>query len=156
VVSSVGQVLFLTPILVVGASPLTPAEAPTASLTFNMSTLGGTAAGIGLASNLVTEREKFHSSIITQAVSLYDSAHADRVASLAGLIGDRLTDDAMVTVLAVGRLGAAARREAWVLAYNDAFLVAAILLAACMLGVIAITRTAPLARRQSSLPVETP
>jgi DHA2 family multidrug resistance protein len=156
VISSVGQVLFLTPILVVGASPLTPAEAPTASLTFNMSTLGGTTVGIGLASNLITEREKFHSNIITQAVSLYDNTHADRVASLAGLIGDRVTDDAMATVLAVARLGAAARREAWVLAYNDAFLVVAILLAVCMLGVIAIARTTPLAGQQPSLPGETP
>lgn len=151
VVFSVGQVLFLTPILVVGAGSLKPAEAPTASLTFNMSTLGGTAVGIGLVSDFVTEREKFHSSIITQSVSLYDSDHADRIAALAGLIGDRLTDDAMATALAIARLGAAARRQAWVLAFNDAFLAVAIVLAVCMLGTIAIARTAPLARWQPAL-----
>jgi len=150
VVFSIGQVLFLAPILVVGASPLKPAEAPTASLTFNMSTLGGTAVGIGLASNFVTEREKFHSSSITQAVSLYDSSHADRIAALSSLIGDRVTDDAMATVLAVSRLGAAARLQAWVLAFNDAFLAVAVVLAVCMLGTFAIARTVPLKRRQPS------
>jgi DHA2 family multidrug resistance protein len=97
VVFTIGQVLFLTPVLVVGASPLKPTEAPTASLTFDMSTLGGTAVGIGLASNFVTEREKFHSSSITQAVSLYDSAHAERIAALAPHIGDRVADDAIAT-----------------------------------------------------------
>jgi DHA2 family multidrug resistance protein len=154
VVFSVGQVLFLTPILVVGASPLKPAEAPTASLTFNMSTLGGTAIGIGLVSNFVTEREKFHSSTLTQSVSLYDSAQADGIASIAGLIGDRLTDDAMATALAVARLASAARLQAWVLAFNDAFLAVAIVLAVCMLGTFAIACTAPLARRQPVLPGE--
>jgi DHA2 family multidrug resistance protein len=129
---------------------LKPAEAPTASLTFNMSTLGGTAVGIGLASNFVTEREKFHSSSITQAVSLYDSSHADRIAALSSLIGDRVTDDAMATVLAVSRLGEAARLQAWVLAFNDAFLAVAVVLAVCMLGTFAIARTVPLKRRQPS------
>jgi DHA2 family multidrug resistance protein len=151
VVFSVGQVLFLTPILVLGASFLKPEQLPTASITFNMSTLGGTALGIGLMSNFVTEREKFHSNIITQAVSLYDNAHVDRIASLTTIIGDRLTDDVMARAQAIGRLASAVRREAWVLAYNDAFLVVAILLAISLLGVAAISGTAPLARRQSAL-----
>jgi DHA2 family multidrug resistance protein len=151
VVFSVGQVLFLTPILVYGASFLKPEQLPTASITFNMSTLGGTALGIGLVSNFVTEREKFHSNIITQAVSLYDSAHVDRIASLAGIVGDRLTDDAMARAQAIVRLASAVRREAWVLAYNDAFLVVAILLAVSLLGVAAMGGTTPLARRQSTL-----
>jgi DHA2 family multidrug resistance protein len=151
VVFSVGQVLFLTPILVFGASFLKPEQLPTASITFNMSTLGGTALGIGLVSNLVTEREKFHSNIITQSVSLYDGTHADRIASLAGIVGDRLTDDALATAQAIARLASAARREAWVLAYNDAFLVVAILLTISLLGVVAISGTAPLAGRKSAL-----
>ena len=149
-VFSIGQILFLAPILVVGAGSLKPAELPTASLTFNMSTLGGTALGIGLVSNLVIEREKFHSNIITQSVSLYDSTQVDRLGSLASIFGGRLTDDAIATALAVARLGSAARREAWVLAYNDAFLVVAILLAISVLGAVAISRSVPLARRQSA------
>ena len=34
-----------------------------------MTTLGGTTLGVGLVSNFVTEREKFHSNVITENIS---------------------------------------------------------------------------------------
>src|SRR5262249_9390768 len=57
VIFAVGQPLFLAPLLVSGNTVLNPADLPTASIAFNVSTVGGTTMGTGLVSNLVTERE---------------------------------------------------------------------------------------------------
>ena len=78
VLFSVGQLLFLAPAVVVGATSLKPADLPTASLAFNMTTIGGTTLGVGLASNFVTERQKFHSNVITENISLYSALDTDR------------------------------------------------------------------------------
>jgi DHA2 family multidrug resistance protein len=140
VVFAVGQLLFLAPALVVGSSALKLPDLPTASMFFNLTTLGGTTMGVGLVSHFATEREKFHSSVITENVSLYDPLDIDRVARLAEALASRLADDTGAITL----LAAAARREAWVLSFADAFLVVAALLAVSALGVVAIGRSPPL------------
>jgi DHA2 family multidrug resistance protein len=100
-------------------------------------------------SNFVTEREKFHSNVITETVSLYSALDADRVAALTGAFANRLVDDAGATARAVALLASAARREAWVLSFNDAFLVVAAVLVISAVGAVAIGRSPPLRRRQS-------
>ena len=140
----VGQLLFLAPGLVVGSSGLKLPDLPTASVFFNLTTLGGTTMGVGLVSHFATEREKFHSNVITEKVSLYDALDADRVARLAEALANRLADDAGVTAKAIALLGVAARREAWVLSFGDAFLMVAAMLLVSALGVVAIGRSPPL------------
>lgn len=144
VLFGVGQLLFLAPALVVGTSGLKFPDLPTASVFFNLTTLGGTTMGVGLVSHFATEREKFHSNVITEKVSLYDALDADRVARLADTLANRLADDAGATAQAIALLGAAARREAWVLSFADSFLVVAALLAACAIAVVTIGRSPPL------------
>lgn len=148
---AVGQVLFVAPTLVAVTAALQPPEFPTASLTFNMGTLCGVTLGTGLASNFVTEREKFHSSVLTESVSLYRGLDADRVALLANRFADRLTDDAGATAQAVARLAAAARREAWVISFNDAFFIVALVLLVSVIVPAAIRRSPPLPRREPPL-----
>jgi DHA2 family multidrug resistance protein len=138
-----GQMLFLAPGLVIGSSGLKLPDLPTASVFFNLTTLGGTTMGVGLVSHFATEREKFHSSVITQNVSLYDALDADRIARLAEALANRLADDAGATAQAIALLGAAARREAWVLSFADSFLVVAALLAASAIGVVFISGEKP-------------
>ena len=144
---AVGQLLFLVPAMVVGTTSLKPADLPTASLAFNMSTLGGTVLGSGVISHLVTEREKFHSNIITESVSLYDSLDSHHIARLAAHFENRLVDDAAALARAISVVASNARREAWVLALNDAFLVITAVLVISAFGAIAIGRSAPLPRR---------
>jgi DHA2 family multidrug resistance protein len=144
VLFAVGQVLFLAPALVVGSSALKFPDLPTASVFFNLTTLGGTTLGVGLVSHFATEREKFHSSVLTENVSLYHALDADRVARLADGLANRLADDAGATAQAVSLLAGAARREAWVLSFADAFLVVAALLLVSAIGVVAIGRSPPL------------
>jgi MFS transporter, DHA2 family, multidrug resistance protein len=132
VLFAVGQMLFLVPALVVGSSGLRFPDLPTASIFFNLTTLGGTTIGVGLVSHLATEREKFHSNVITENVSLY------------GALDVRLADDAGATAQALALLAATARREAWVLSFGDAFLVIAAVLLVSAIGVAAIGRSPPL------------
>lgn len=142
-----GQLLFLAPDLLIGASTLKPADLPTASIAFNATTTGGTTLGVALVSHFATEREKFHSSFLTEAVSLYAAAPAERIAAMANALGSRLADEAGAARQAVALLAAAVRREAWVLSFNDAFLVLAGVLILGALGVIAIGASKPLPRR---------
>ncbi len=104
VIFAVGQLVFLAPVLVAGTSALKPADLPTASIAFNVSTVGGTTLGVGLMSNLVTEREKFHSNVITEAVSLYNALDADRVANVAAVFANRIADDATAAAKAAAVL----------------------------------------------------
>ncbi|PSH64792.1 MFS transporter [Phyllobacterium brassicacearum] len=149
VVYSAGQLLFLVPALVIGSGSLKPADLPTASLAFNVTTLGGTTLGTGIVSHFVTERQKFHSNIITENVSLYHPLDADRVSALAATFANRIVDNAGATARTVGLLASAARREAWVLSFNDAFLIVAAVLAISALGVIAIGQSSPLRSKES-------
>jgi MFS transporter, DHA2 family, multidrug resistance protein len=144
VVFSLGQLLFLAPALVVGTSSLKPADLPTASLAFNIATLGGTTLGVGLVSHFVTEHEKFHSSVITENVSLYSALDSGRLATLAGAFANRLVDDDATTARAVALLASIARREAWVLAFNDGLLLVVGVLLVGAIGIVAIGRSPPL------------
>jgi DHA2 family multidrug resistance protein len=144
VVFSIGQLLFLVPAIVIGTSVLKPTDLPTASLAFNVTTLGGATLGIGLVSHFVTEREKFHSNVVTENVSLYNTLDADRLTTLAGAFANRLVDDNDTTARSVALLASTARREAWVLAFNDAFLLVFAMLLIGTVGIFAIGRSPPL------------
>lgn len=60
VLIGVGQVLFLVPALMTGASALKPEHGPTATIAFNMTTVGGTTLGVGLLSTFVDARTAVH------------------------------------------------------------------------------------------------
>jgi DHA2 family multidrug resistance protein len=140
------QVLFLVPDLLAGAGPLSAPQLPTASLAFNITTLGGTTMGVGLVSNLVTEREKFHSNVLTESVTLYNSIASDRITNMAAALGSRITDDSIATTRAAAAVAGAIRREAWVLSFNDAFLLVAAILIVSAIGVLMMGRLPPLRR----------
>lgn len=156
VLFAAGQLLFLVPAVVVGTGSLKPADLPTASLAFNVTTIGGAVLGSGLVSHLVTEREKFHSIVITESVSWYDPLDAERIAKLAVYLEPRAADEAGVLARAISHVSSDARREAWVLAFNDAFLVITAVLVICAFGVIAMGRSEPLGRRASTTSGEQP
>ncbi|APG95527.1 MFS transporter [Sinorhizobium americanum] len=134
---SAGQLVLLTPAMVVGTGSLKPADLPTASLTFNISNLAGTTFGVGVLSSIVTERQKVHSDAL---------ADAERIYSLAGAVAGRVASDAGATVRAAVQIGSAARRQAWALAFGDGFLAIAVMLVLGFVAVVAIGRSPPLSR----------
>ncbi|APG87719.1 EmrB/QacA subfamily drug resistance transporter (plasmid) [Sinorhizobium americanum CCGM7] len=134
---SAGQLLLLTPAMVVGTGSLKPEDLPTASLTFNISNLAGTTLGVGVLSSIVAERQKVHSDALAEAEGIY---------SLAGAVAGRVASDAGATVRAAVQIGSAARRQAWALAFGDGFLAIAVMLVLGFVAVVAIGRSPPLSR----------
>jgi MFS family permease len=88
--------------------------------------LGGLA-GSALFGSFITLREKFHSNVLAQAMTLTDPLVAARVSQLSAAYGRTITDAAVLKAEGVALLGQQVTREANVLAHNDAFFVIALL-----------------------------
>lgn len=146
---AVGQALFLLPAVVTGSLILKPPELTTASLAFNATTVGGTVIGAGMISHLIVEREKYHSNTLTESVSTFDWMDTQSIARLSDELTSRMTDDGQIANQAAALIAATARREAWVLAYQDGFFVIAVLLCVGAIGALATGRTPLLTRRTS-------
>lgn len=105
--------------------------------------------GSALLGSFVTLREKFHSSYLVEHLSLTDPIVAGRVAQYGGVYARVLTDKALQNAEGVQLLGQLATKEANVLAYNDLFMLVAMLCAAALVVLIlhvlydAATRPAP-------------
>lgn len=88
--------------------------------------LGGLA-GSALFGSFITLREKFHSNMLAQSMTLADPLVAARVSQLSAAYGRTITDPAVLKAEGVALLGQQVTREANVLAHNDAFLIIALL-----------------------------
>lgn len=87
----------------------------------------GSLFGSALFGTFVTWREKFHSAHLVEHLTLTDPQIAARVRQLAGSYGKIVADSRLLDAEGLVLLGQQATREAYVLAYNEAFLVTAIL-----------------------------
>nr|WP_156419850.1 MFS transporter [Aureimonas sp. N4] len=90
--------------------------------------LGG-AIGSSLFRTFVTIREKFHSSQIAENITLADPIVAARIAVLGNSYRATIADPVLRQAEGLALLGSQATREANILAYNDAFLMTAVLAA---------------------------
>jgi MFS family permease len=88
--------------------------------------LGGLV-GSALFGTLQTFREKFHSSILVQQVLFDNPTDAARLAGSSQQIAGVVTDPTLRTAQGAALLGQRVTREANVLAYNDVFLIIAVL-----------------------------
>lgn len=89
---------------------------------FLFTQISGSVVATGLLGTFVTIREKFHSSILVQNVLLTDPDVVRRVAQLSGGYAKVLTDKTLLNAEGLALLGQQVSREAFVLAYNDTFL----------------------------------
>jgi DHA2 family multidrug resistance protein len=143
ILAALGQILFLVPNLVGGGVSLKPADGPTASLMFNATTLGGTSLGIALATEFVTERQKFHFGALAESATAF-GRKLEPLDGLAERFASRLGDDPMTAAQSLATLGNLLRREAWALSFSDAFLLVAALLVVSALGALLLHRQPPL------------
>ena len=88
--------------------------------------LGGLV-GPALFGTIQIIREKFHSNNLVEAVRLSDPIDAGRVTGAAQQVGGVISDPTLRSAEGIALLGQRATREANVLAYNDVFLVIALL-----------------------------
>lgn len=88
--------------------------------------LGGLA-GSALFGSFITLREKFHSNVLAEGMTLADPLVATRVSQLSAAYGHAITDPAVLRAEGTVLLAGQVTREANVLAHNDAFFVIALL-----------------------------
>lgn len=76
----------------------------------------------GLLGSFVTLREKFHSNILVESILLQNPQVAQRVSQLSAAYSHVINDPALLKAEGLSLLGQQVTREAYILAYNDTFL----------------------------------
>lgn len=119
-----GSTYFLGPAMVVGMGQVIgqPRNLITFVVLFGMAQNLGGLFGSAALGTFQTVREKFHSSQLVENLTLMDPQVAARVQSGAAAYAPVITDPVLRNAQGVRALGAAASREANVLAYNDVFM----------------------------------
>ena len=125
-----GAALFLPPSMSVGfkaALSKGPAYLVTFFVIFTFTQSIGGLIGTAFYGTLIIIREKFHSAVLTERVLLTDPHVAERVSQLSSSYGKVIGDSALLKGEGLALLGAQLTREANMLAYSDAFFVAAVI-----------------------------
>jgi MFS transporter, DHA2 family, multidrug resistance protein len=107
-------------------------DMPSASSLFNMTRNLGGSIGIALLATMLTNREHFHSARLGESVSNLAPATQLRLDQLTQSFVASGIDAATAANQALAVIDRIVRREAYIMAYNDGFLVMALTLFACI------------------------
>jgi len=121
-IRAVGQACVFPPISLIATAGLAPRDNASASSLFNMMRNLGGAIGIAVTQTFITDREKFHSAIINQDVSLLNPATQQRLALMTHYFQSRgVADPAAAREQAILAIGHAVQTQSYYFAYGDAF-----------------------------------
>ena len=133
VVRGIGQPFIMVALSVLAVAGLDKREAGSASALFSMlRNLGGAVGTAGLT-QIVAMRERFHSDRITETVNEFSSSVQDR-------LGAEVHTWLPAQQQALEMLGKTVRREAFLMAYGDAFYVACLALIGCAVAAFLMRR----------------
>ncbi|MDX7951322.1 MDR family MFS transporter [Lichenihabitans sp. Uapishka_5] len=116
-----GQPLFTVPLSQMSTAGLAPRDTADASALSNMMRNLGGSIGIAMLSTMIDRREHFHFSVLAEAMTQNATLTQSRLAALAAGLHAHVLDLAAAKAQAIGLLATQARREAYVMAYSDAF-----------------------------------
>jgi MFS transporter, DHA2 family, multidrug resistance protein len=149
-----GQGLFLVPTVLYAARDVAPQQGTTAASLFNLSRVVGQTLGIAAIATVITEREKFHSNLLVDSFNNANPALIERfnglVATFFGATGDR----ARAQLQAWQSLSGSASSQAYVLAFADAFVIVAVVMAVSALLVLMLPPLREKAQRPGLPPAE--
>jgi DHA2 family multidrug resistance protein len=135
VVRALGQPFVMITISNFATLGVPPAQLPSAAGMFNMMRNLGGSVGIASLATLLTLREQFHSGHIGETVSLYDPLTRARLETLSQSFMARGAEANVAPEMAVRAIDNLVRKQSFVMAYNDAFLLLGVSLLACLLFV---------------------
>ncbi|MES2355686.1 MAG: DHA2 family efflux MFS transporter permease subunit [Pseudomonadota bacterium] len=121
IVRALGQPFIMVTVLNFATNGIAPQDLPSASGLVNMTRNLGASVGIALLATTLTNREKFHSLHIGQAVSSYSAQTQERLEQLTQSFISSGASLASATDQAVKVLDNIVRRESYVMAYSDCF-----------------------------------
>jgi MFS family permease len=132
-----GGTFFLGPTLVLGVSGVisNPRNMVSFSVMFGITQNVGSLIGAALLGTFQVWREKFHSAHIVEHVTLIDAQVQSRLQSASGAYISAIADPAARTSLGIRSLATAATREANTLAYNDVFMLIAVIAVLTMIWI---------------------
>ncbi|QEX24109.1 EmrB/QacA family drug resistance transporter [Hypericibacter adhaerens] len=129
IVRAIGQAVTLAPLSAIAVAGIERQFAGSASAIFNMTRNLGGAIGIALLQTVLTNREKFHSEIITSDVTLFDEATRQRLHDLTQyFLAHGVSDPATAWREAVVAIGRSVHQQASIMGYGDAFYLQGVIL----------------------------
>jgi len=135
-VRAMGLPLIFVPLSAIAVEGVEKDRLGSASALYNMMrNLGGSFAIAGV-STLLTNREKFHSQIISDTVSIYSPAVRDRLDTLSNAFLSQGFDPDLARQQALAVIDNTIRREANLLAFGDSFFVFAAIMACGCIAVL--------------------
>jgi MFS family permease len=133
----IGGTFFLGPTMVLGTRNVltNPRNLVSFSVMFGICQNLGGLIGAALLGTFQVVREKYHSSMIVEHLTLLDPRVAARVQSGGSAYGGLVADPELRNLMGIRSLATAATREANVMAYNDVFMLIAIIAILTMLWI---------------------
>jgi DHA2 family multidrug resistance protein len=127
-VRAMGMPLVIVPLTALATGHLASARSGSASALFNMFRNLGGSIGIAVLATQLDVREKLHSVRIGESVSVFEPATVERLDRLTQWFMQQGQDAAGAASQALGVVQWLVRREAYVMAYGDCFLLLGVLL----------------------------
>jgi len=140
-VQAVGTPFIFVPLSAVTTAELSKEEAASGSALFNMVRNLGGSVGIAGCSTFVTQREQLHSIRIGETVTSYTLQTQHAEANISSMLRHKGDTAYSAQAQAVGVIDNLVRREANVMAYNDAFLLLAVVMFAACFGAIFLKKS---------------
>ncbi|MEL4013800.1 MFS transporter [Dryocola clanedunensis] len=133
-----GSAFFLAPAMLaaIGGVIAEPRNLVSFSVLFGMSQNLGGLLGSAILGTFQTWREKFHSSLLADQLTLLNPLVNERVNQYSQLYGSQLNDGSLLGTQALLQLQTLATSEANVLAYNDTYLLTAAIASCTLLWVL--------------------
>jgi MFS transporter, DHA2 family, multidrug resistance protein len=126
IVRAFGQPFTIVPVATLAVATLPPRDAGSGSAIFNIFRNVGGSFGIAVLSTVVTRREQFHDVRIGEAVTVYSHAVQARVAELQHAFMGKGFGPVTALKQAYAVIKSLMTRDAFVMAFNDAFFIMAI------------------------------
>ena len=132
IVRALGQPFIMLTLSNFAMQGIAPRDISSASSLFNMTRNLGGSVGIAMLATALTNREHFHSARLGEAISGYATATQQRIDQTTQMFIASGTDPATAANQALGVIDRIVRRESFILAYNDGFVIMGWVLIACI------------------------
>jgi DHA2 family multidrug resistance protein len=136
VVRGIGQPFIMVALSVLAVSGLSKQEAGSASALFSMLRNLGGAVGTAALTQIVSQRERFHSERIGEQLTVFSPALQERLPNSGD--GFALNEWLPAQAEALARMAEQVRHESFLMAYGDAFYLSFLALLACALAALAL------------------
>jgi MFS transporter, DHA2 family, multidrug resistance protein len=126
IVRALGQPFTIVPLSALATALLQPNDAGDGSAVFNIARNLGGSVGTAMLDTILTRREQFHDFEIGAYINAYRPVVQERVQALAATFANKGYDAVTATQQAYGQIKDVVRRDAYIMAFDDAFLIVGI------------------------------